>query len=832
MSLYIEEMSELLGNIQERDFTDRDEIMEILNNALIELNEESSAYQIIVIHGMGGIGKTRLMKEFKKTLMPEQTFYVSFEISKKGEIIDNLYQIRKVVNFSCPIFDYALMRYWELTNPSVLNDRFATLIHKNFFTDFLEFISSLAGNTGLMLHGIQAPNIVSVNTTIDFVNDIYRKIPQIRFNQIFRTLITASDTELFEKLPKLLGIEIKRHILSGNIEHPVFIFDAYQESQPYSESEEWLFHLIEAINCGLFIITSREPLHWNAKNILTPHLLDGYPEVDARGLLEKTIINRPDIVDLIIETTECIPIYVELALSVYENEQNIKGSSLVDKALFLDRYQLVSKFVSHMNPKWQNAVFDLATVRIFNYEIFEYLAQKRMLECDAYEFDSIIQSNLINYISTNKNSSLLKLHDVFCRDVQRGRSLSEFYLIFKTYVEFICFRRDVLIHENSGSSLVALFSNIISLATLIENRMECETVCYGRSELETEVIEQILDIFFSISSNKLRFSPPLPEKVKPHKMHNVCQLIYAKTYEKRNSNQTVTWLSEINDSSCFGKHRFSYEAILNYTKALTGEYEALETWLNDMDKNIADATSQETWYYNRVKIYSADCEMLKGRFKSAESSLLLLQNGFLSTEDFYSINRTLGHIYRFNMQLEKAESTYCSLLKKYYGNPVFAEYLTANLCETRCYFPSKTYIHKTEQYLSRTIIPYNIKNKGKVLYSLAIANTVKHHFGKAQKHIVDCLDINRSDGYQSGELFAYLAQAYLDYAKEGNICDATRNKIEEKLYDNGVYCFLRLPIAIMDNDADAIVELSTKYEWINFKHTEEKYRLFISQLRS
>lgn len=831
MDPFISQISELFARSKEWEFTDRTEIMELLQNAVVQLNENKDIFRIYSIHGMGGIGKTRLIKEFSKLLPYEPIINISFEIGKRSEVINCIYQIRKLVKHACPVFDYALIRYWELTNPATLNDDFSLLISNSFFTDLIDFVAEITGTVDFTRWGIIVPKAISANSIVALINDIYRKIPQIKNHYLFKAIAEASNDDLLNKLPIILGLEINRHIISGEIEHPIFIFDAYQESRPYSESEEWLYHLINAIGSGLFIVTSREPVHWSTKKgVITPHLLECYPEDAARELLEKEIVGQPELVDQIIESTNCIPIYIDLALSVYEREAFIEGKEVVEKALFNDRHKLVQHFVSHLSPAWQDTVIDLATIRVFNYQIFEHLASRRMINCTSYEYDSIIKSNLFNYISENNGSSLIKLHDIFCKDVQISRSLSEFYHIFKTYTEYICFRRDYLIQECHGASLSALLNNILSIAIILEKRIDTEALNRSVSEIDTEVIEQILDIFFALSSNRIRFIPPDPERIDTQKMKKVCMFIFAKTYEKENTLQTIKRLEAIDDTTCFGKHSYSYEAVLHYSKSLVGDYDALEKWVSSVSKDIA-IYKNDAWFYNRLKNYQADCEMLNGRFLSAQTTLTLLENENLSPEDYYSIHRTRGHIFRFNMLLSKAEFEYDKLFCDFKENPVFREYLYTNLCETRCFFPSKSFIRKAEKFLSSMELPYNAKNKGKVLYALAIANTVKGHYVKAQRNIDLCITINKKDGYKSGILFAYIAQAYLEYSKNGYIVEKTKEIITDMISSNGVYRFFLLPLAIMEDDVDTIIQLKGTFEWIDFEQTRSEYERFISQLQ-
>ena len=831
---YFSEFDKLFPARKERRFTDRTQIMEILMDALADLNQDSQYYHILSIHGIGGIGKSRLIKEFISAIAPESVLSFTFEIGKCGDVINNLYLIRRKFLSSCPVFDYALLRYWELTNPSCLNKEFMSHFQKGFFISFLDIVANLTGCTTAALQALVSLPSVSIptaSTIVDFVNCLISKIPQIMNKQIFQVLATSSCDSLADALPRILGVEIQHKVKNGEISLPVYIFDSYQESQPYAESDEWLYHLISTIGYGLFIITGREEIHWCTKQgVLIKYRLDCYPETEARQLLEETISERPDLVELILKSTQCVPIYMNLALDVYEEERDIVGAALIERALFLDRRKLVEHFINHFKPELQSPVLDLASIKIFNQDIFQYLAKERMITCSAYDYSTIIKSNLFSYVVYGTNNSLVKLHDVFCRDVQLGRPLDELYAIFKTYLRFICYRSDALLTEARGSVLTTLFQNALSLAIDIESRMQTEQTAQSDLKLETTVLEELLDIFFTLVSARIRFAPQLPAHVHTAQMKSVCQLIYAKMFEKENTLITIHRLEEIENPGCFGKHQLSYEAILFYHKALAGEYQLLIDWLSQIDATIVEQAQNE-WFYNRIKVYQCDCDMMDGRFRTAESALLLLENHCITYEDDYSVHRTLGHIKRFNLQLSEAKNIYNALMQKYSQNTIFREYLITNFCETECYFPSKDFIREMSIQLEAMTTPYNAKNKAKMLYSLAIANTVKKHYYSAEKCIRQSLEMNRKDGYISGELFAYMAQAYLDYAQKGAVTDQTLDEIKTRMDKNKVYCFFELPLALMANDTARVEYMASAYEWLDFEQTVEKYRQFFALLQ-
>ena len=122
------------------------------------------------------------------------------------------------------------------------------------------------------------------------------------------------------------------------------------------------------------------------------------------------------------------------------------------------------------------------------------------------------------------------------------------------------------------------------------------------------------------------------------------------------------------------------------------------------------------------------------------------------------------------------------------------------------------------------------KNIGKLYYSRAIAYILTKEYDKAQNDINNSIRINITDGYDSGCLFAYMAQTYLDYATIGYISTDTLKEIS-KLFKNGVYKFYKLPIYIMQNRDDKIKKIKYEFSWLDFDYTVKQYKLFLSKIK-
>lgn len=75
----------------------------------------------------------------------------------------------------------------------------------------------------------------------------------------------------------------------------------------------------------------------------------------------------------------------------------------------------------------------------------------------------------------------------------------------------------------------------------------------------------------------------------------------------------------------------------------------------------------------------------------------------------------------------------------------------------------------------------DLKSKGKIYYSLAIAWLIKKKYKRARKYIRKSLYLNQQDGYLAGKLYAHMANAYYEYAVSHHISKNTLRIIRDIL---------------------------------------------------
>lgn len=208
-----------------------------------------------------------------------------------------------------------------------------------------------------------------------------------------------------------------------------------------------------------------------------------------------------------------------------------------------------------------------------------------------------------------------------------------------------------------------------------------------------------------------------------------------------------------------------------------------------------------------------------------------LDNTIFSIDNFLQIQRQKGHIFRFDLYMDKAFEEYEKVLNSESSDAVKG-YIYTNMIEVKCYFSPQFVEENFETALAYAESENQMKNKGKLYYARAISNIVNKKYDLAAKDIQQSIALNQQDGYQSGELFALMAQAYLEYALHNDLTENTLEHIHKLLSDNKVYNYFNLPLSIMKGMKKQVELCRTEYQWIDFNHTLKQYDAFFKNIRN
>lgn len=791
-------------------FVDREEIVNIFNQEYKKFLENFSYFKVIGIYGIGGIGKSRLIEQLLESIkyskLNSHIITINMEIMHSAEIFDNLIKVRKQIASNCYYFDYALLMLWDIYKIERVDDDFMHVIKGNFLT-MLNMTENLLSNC-LISPGFEnvlsliRKNIVPIVQRFCLDTAIIKEIEE-RFKY--------NPERLYEYMPHLLGIDLAR---IADEKRLIAFFDSYERY--IVDHDDWLKELIGSAGVGLFIIASREELDWNVeKEQLIPYHLQELPPEHASTILKcKLQPEHYPIIDTILTKTQCVPIYIELAVNIYKSIID-KKQDTVEKEFWLihEKKDFIKKFLRHLPDDDREIVLLLSVIRIYNASIFEWIVKDLHLQYDVLKFNDLCKLCLVNLLK--EDDKFYKLHDVFTSNAVLFIDREKKNRIFKSYIKYIG-NKGVI--EFSARQLSILFRNLLTIA---------ETIDFDSSDLEF-----LCDIFFELYENK--GAPELFEWVESAKastLEEFKQLVTVLYLEKRNAGKSYEYSLLVTTPERLGRHINSFKLIQNYAVAIVGKYEESEQVNRDLYQSLQPSDSRY-WYYGKTKIYYADHLMLQGKFIDALRVFKDYENelGYIPNKegDHFEIQKQSAHCYRFNMFLEDAYKIYCDLKNEYSHYQSLMVYIAANLCETNCYFEPEFVFRIQDDAVKLCKQMGRPKDLAKVYYSVAIANLHKNEYQLAYQYIQKSILLNEEAHYPSGILFAMMAQAYLEYACRQQVSEDTVTKIKNLLNQIQVYQYFELPLALLTNDVSKLTEINLSFEWIDFQHTVQQYQKFFS----
>lgn len=801
---------------KELAFIDREIYCNLIESVYQNVLRDTTYFKIVAFWGAGGIGKSRLLNESQKKMRDPlaKPIFIKLEITCKDDLLDILIKFRKALPHKhvYPLFDYAMLILWNNLNVSQLDDSFLHLIKNSLF----EF-----AKLGLdVVFGMSTG--ITVASIIDLLRMSYDKIKRFyNSRQVDKILdnITLMDIhELIKELPALLAIDIHKAFLNTSL---VFIIDSFKQYSSYlSDEMTWLITLIQNIGYGLFIISSREKIVWPEdikQNVITKNL-DQLPQEEVRNVLMKQYPKYSNLVENVITVTDCIPIYLDMAVNVIDriNQDNFP----LNKIFFSKKEDIINRFLIHLSEDERQAIIVLSIVQIFDETIFKHLVHELNLSISTLNFEDICNRSIIGNLEYD--NYFYKIHDVISNNISFVEKPYKKRQIFKSYLTFLC-KRGCNLYNSIQTNM--FFKHIL------------EICIRDKVILATEENEMLLDIFFTIKESLLPFDCNEINGFKDYEpLKSIYLFLKALSEERQNSKVRFSWLNQINEETCcFGEHIKSYRLMKGYLQSLCEGTQYLKMVVEPLQKNLSD-TDIPKWYYGQTRIFFGDCCISYGKFKTGITELKKYAEDISSLinkkNNYFQVHRHIAHGYRFNMMLEEAEKEYINLIsdKEFPPTALQKIYILTNLCETNCYFKPKDVTKISKVALPLADKFHDLKSKGKIYYSLAIAWTIQKKYKQAKKFIKKSLFCNEQDGYVAGKLYAYMAQAYLEYSLRNFVSNDTLKIIQNIQTQIQVYGYFSLPIALMQKKFSNLNQIRQNYEWIDFDKTALVYRRFLDSL--
>lgn len=394
---------------------------------------EPDEIEVINYYGVGGIGKSTLLKQLQLELSEhgnEKYVEYNFENKKAKDMI--LYDLsrqlmKKCKGLSFPVFDYAFEKYKVCIGEEYLKCQL--LEEENILEHHLV-------GSAFSVVGDYVPFVGTVSSVITegskAILKIAKKHEQLKgskaelYNEISE--INSAQT-LFNKLQYYFAIDAFSYF-DGKKEAPlVVMLDGYEVFVNRLERGDkaigddlWLREegsLLMSIPNTIWVIAGREKLEWD-KDILPQdqtHLIGNLSEMDASDFFKQSGVDDEELIRGLYSLTSGTPVYMDLCVKQYKNlkAQNIGympcltdfGKNTEEIAVrFLRDMTIMEQGIMHLLSCMPNTWND--------YYVTE-LAKKLCYDFSQNEYRLIKEMTLVEEIDSE--GEFYRLHETFRRVV-------------------------------------------------------------------------------------------------------------------------------------------------------------------------------------------------------------------------------------------------------------------------------------------------------------------------------------------------------------------------------------------------------------------------------
>jgi tetratricopeptide (TPR) repeat protein len=367
-----------LRNTASRQFTDREAFTKAFQDVLPKMKASDKELPILVFYGVGGIGKTRLLRELSGMLDADKSPSLWVLLNFEEHIRDMqsaLFHLRKLLNakykIQFPTFDLAYAIFWQKTHPQ-------TPLSKESFP--------------LMEDGTLITDIISALGVFPAVG-LITKIPAVimRGHQVYKEWWTRRSKELHcltemesgdiaDLLPSFWAQDFNDY-LNQHKKHAVIFLDTYEalwenehSEARFFERDEWVRELMSNLPGVLWAIAGREKLRWeevdqNWGECLDQHLVGNLSKEDCLRFLESCAVTDTPIQQAIIEGSQGTPYYLDLMVDTYE-EIIRKGEQPSVDDFEKTPKKIFDRFLRYLDRSETETLKVLASARFWDEELF------------------------------------------------------------------------------------------------------------------------------------------------------------------------------------------------------------------------------------------------------------------------------------------------------------------------------------------------------------------------------------------------------------------------------------------------------------------------------
>ncbi|MBP0723687.1 tetratricopeptide repeat protein [Bacillus sp. RG28] len=405
-----------------RQFTDREIPRQSFRKAFNSLRNDQ--YKVLVYYGVGGVGKSRLLKELQNqtSSLDDSAVKVSidFRESKHRDPSEALIwlrqQLTKEYNIKFTTFDLAYAVYWSRMKPQLL------LKSEGRAIPFLEE-GNFVGDLISQLDNI--PVVQWIPKTLKLIDGFaqYKEITKW-WNRTGKEILS----DLKDMHPKdiedmflVYWTDDLREWLRTFNRKAVFFFDTYEalwehdrSKGSFCEKDEWIREFIlqfEDVSV-LNVICGREKITWeNEKpewgDVVEQHLIGELSPADCISFLDSCNITDKSIQETIIQGSRGLPYYLDLMVDTYQLVSK-KGEPTVED--FSSRpNEVLQRFLKYLDRPEKETLKVLSVPRFWSESLFADLVTEFQTFYQPTAFDGFCHFSFIKEIDRSGYWSMHKL---------------------------------------------------------------------------------------------------------------------------------------------------------------------------------------------------------------------------------------------------------------------------------------------------------------------------------------------------------------------------------------------------------------------------------------
>jgi len=807
-----------------RRFTDREEPLQALDRALLAAIEKPWCAQVLVFYGIGGIGKSTLLRHFNARVETQaeriRSSLVCLDSHEISTPLDVLLILRSTLQVPSVVFDAAVLRYWSLHGYSVSEIRNRLRQRHGFAWDLLDEFAEVAGLP--LPHRLLEEALARFLPRLSLPAELDRAIKEIR---------QLGVEQLQAQLPSYLGLDIRQFFREGRPSVPVVLTDAYEVLAAKCGSKLHLcfFELIKKASVGLWVFGSREHLEWpESREDRMPfearqHMLGRLSEKDCDLFLRQVPIPDANLRQEIVESAQGLPLFLDLCVDIYRQRM---GSGLPPEPgeFRLAEDAVVSSFLSHLTPSARETLRLLAVPRFFDQRLFECVARDFGTGLPLTLFGGFVENSAI--ISVGEG--LFQVHSVIRSHLRAlvGRGLVQ--RVGSYLLEALA--RDplkdaepeyrILLFGDALSSLGLEHSDTIPHSAILDVALQLLNSGYWN-----EVFE-LMEKYASFPSRTASRERASFLVVKAMTLRRTGRLMDAL--------ENLLHASEAPDE--LGPHydlcRFHVANLFR----LIGDYRLAEIRY----AQLIDGFTRSEPPVNlkaRIERQFADMKMLRGEFSDSQRLLSgITRRRGLGVLERAETLRILGHVHRFNMFCESAQSDYVKAMgdAEDIGALGLVAKLHTNLAELAALRGDSEASKSCRRAIEENGRIGSLIEIGKARAALSIALLLEGDPKGALGEAREAQSLQREAGYLSGILFGLLAESLAIYVTGHDRLEESglTTKLERLVSRLGVYKFLLLPVFLMSGEGERLGRLSRDIGWLDFLSTKREWERLLASLSS